>query len=411
MTNTIMLIAIPVFFGLIFIEYLAAKVQKKEVYRLNDTIVNLNIGIGNQVFSVLTKGLIFGIIYGVYEYLHVFEIPINVFTVVLCFILFDFTYYWAHRWGHEVNFFWGAHVVHHQSEEYNLSVALRQPWFHHLIAFFLFLPLPILGFHPIVIGGVSLFVTLYQFWIHTRTIKKMPGIIEFIFNTPAHHRVHHAVNPEYIDKNHGAVLIIWDRIFGTFQLEEEEQVYGITQNFDTFSPIRANFDHYRYMLDLMKKASWKDKLRLIVAKPGWVPEGMEDQKVEVKANLQRDKFDPQVSLGFKVYAVLQFALILWGAVAYMSNFSELVLAHQLYFGALIIISLVICNGILENKKWVFFAEYSRILLVAISINTLYYFKYMDWFIYMLIASGVGVVLCYIWFSISLKKNYKSLLIG
>lgn len=410
MTDNIMLIAIPIFFALILIEYLVARHQKKEVYRLNDTISNLNIGIGNQVFSVLTKGFIFAVIYGVYTHLSIFQIPTNIFTIALCFIVFDFIYYWAHRWGHEVNFFWGAHVVHHQSEEYNLSVALRQPWFHHLIAFFLFLPLPILGFHPILIGGVSLFLTLYQFWIHTRTIKRMPKLIEYLFNTPAHHRVHHAVNPHYIDKNHGAVLIVWDRLFGTFQEELEEQVYGITSQFQTFSPVRANVDHYRYMLSMMKSLTWKNRIKLVFAKPGWTPQGKSVQEQVNAVDLSREKFDPKVSLGFTLYASLQFVLILWGTVAYMGNFAELSVAHQVYFGSLIILSLVICNGILENKKWVFFAEYSRILLVAVSINVLYYFKYLDWFVLVLILSGVGILLSYIWFSVSLKKNYKSLML-
>lgn len=406
-----MLIAIPIFFLLIFIEYIVSKHQQKEVYRLNDTLANLNIGIGNQVVSVLTKGFIFGIIYWVYANWSFFQIPTNIGTILLCFILFDFIYYWAHRWGHEVNFFWGAHVVHHQSEEYNLSVALRQPWFHHLISFFLFLPLPLFGFNPLLIGGISLFLTLYQFWIHTQTIKRMPSIIEYLFNTPAHHRVHHAVNPQYIDKNHGAVLIIWDRIFGTYAEEVDEQTYGTTTQFETFSPVRANFDHYMYMFKLMKSLSWKNRLRLFFAKPGWSPNGKSIEEQATAVDLQREKYNPKVSLGFSVYASLQFILVLWGAVAYLSNFSSLSLLHQLYFGALIVISLVVCNGILENKKWVFFAEYARVLLVAVSVNTLYYFKYFDWFLLVFVLSGIGVVFFYTFFSISLKKNYKSVMLG
>ncbi|MEZ4978678.1 MAG: sterol desaturase family protein [Chitinophagales bacterium] len=410
MSNAIMLIAIPIFFVLIFVEYLVAKRQHKEVYRLNDTIANLNIGIGNQVISVLSKGLIFGIIYWIYEHWAIWNIPVNVLSIFICFLLFDFIYYWAHRWGHKVNFFWGAHVVHHQSEEYNLSVALRQPWFHHLISFFLFLPLPLLGFNPLVIGGVSLFVTLYQFWIHTRTIKYMPRIIEFLFNTPAHHRVHHAINPDYIDKNHGAVLIIWDRIFGTFQAEKEEEVYGITTALETFSPVLANTHYYTDLWKMMKDLNWKQRIKLLFAPPGWQEGGRPVEELIKEVELDRAKYNPEVPLGFKAYAALQFVLILWGSVAYLSNFENLSLAHQVYFAALIILSLAICSGILESKKWVYFAEYSRLLLVGVSLNALYYFKYLDWFLVVLVASGIGLVLFYTWFSISLGKNYRELLL-
>lgn len=410
MKENILLIAIPAFFLLMLIEFLVARHKQKEVYRLNDTLANLNLGIGSQVFSVLTKGLIFGLIYFIHEHFALFEIPINVASILLCFILFDFTYYWAHRWGHEVNLFWGAHVVHHQSEEYNLSVALRQPWFHHLVAFPLFLPLPFLGFDPLVIGVISAFVTLYQFWIHTQTIHKLPKLVEFIFNTPAHHRVHHAVNPKYIDKNHGATLIIWDRLFGTFQAEEEAQVYGITNQFQTFSPIRSNFDYYLYVLKAMRIMDWKNKVKMIFANPGWLPEGEAIADQLKKTDLTRAKFNPAIPKGFSIYAAIQFLLILWGTVAYLSNFDSLSLFHQIYFAGLIILSLTSCSGILENKKWVFFAEYTRILLVAVSINALYYFKYMDWFLIVLVLTGVGVLLFYTWFSISLRKNYKDLLL-
>jgi alkylglycerol monooxygenase len=264
--------------------------------------------------------------------------------------LYDFIYYWAHRWGHEINLFWGAHVVHHQSEEYNLSVALRQPWFHHLLAFALFLPLPLLGFDPLIIGGVSLFSTLYQFWIHTQTINKFPKVVEYIFNTPAHHRVHHAINHQYIDKNHAGVLIIWDRIFGTFQDEKEAEVYGITTQFESFSPVKANVDYYIYLLKSMKDFSIKDKFKMIFAKPGWLPNGESIEALLLKTNLNKVKFNPTLPLGFSIYAIFQFVFIIWGLVAYMNNFDELSLAHQWYFGGLIILSLVICSGILESKK-------------------------------------------------------------
>ena len=198
-----MLLAIPFFFLLIGLEYLVAKLRKMEVYKLSDAVTNLNIGIGSQVFSLFQKGLILGAYMWVFEHYAYFEIPLSWWSVLLCLISFDFLYYWAHRWSHEVNFLWAAHVVHHSSEEYNLSVALRQSWIHNLLAMYIFMPLPLLGFPPAVAFPVALFVTLYQFWIHTETIGKLPTWVEYIFNTPSHHRVHHGVNHQYISRLDG----------------------------------------------------------------------------------------------------------------------------------------------------------------------------------------------------------------
>ncbi len=409
MDFNIMLVAIPIFFLLILTEYLIAKHQKKEVYRLNDTISNLNIGIGNQIVSVLTKGALFAVIYFVYENFALVKLGNSVLVFIVALIAYDFLYYWAHRWGHTVNLFWGAHVVHHQSEEYNLSVALRQSWFHHLLAFPIFLPLPLLGFNPIILGLVSIVATLYQFWIHTKTIDKMPAWVEWLFNTPSHHRVHHGVNPDYIDKNHGAIFIIWDRMFGTYQEENETAVYGITDNYKSFNPVKANVDYYIYLVRMMKNFSFINKLKSIIAAPGWSPETQNNEDYSV--DLNRKKYNPILPKGFSIYALIQFAFIIWGTIAYMNNFDELIVSYQIYFAGLLMLSIVICSGILEAKKWVFFAEYARLILVAVSLNAIYYFKYMDWFTLVFVLSIVALTFCIIWFSISLKRNYRSLLIA
>ena len=154
-----------------------------------------------------------------FKHYAIFDISNSFFNYALLFIGIDFFYYWFHRLAHEVSLFWGTHIVHHQSEDYNLSVALRQSSFQGFIAMFFYLPLAIIGFNPIAFVTINAFQTLYQFWIHTKTINKMPRWFEFVFNTPSHHRVHHGRNPKYIDKNHGGTLIIFDRLFGSFQAE------------------------------------------------------------------------------------------------------------------------------------------------------------------------------------------------
>ncbi len=253
-----------------------------------------------------------------------FEFENNVFAFLFGLLLFDFIFYWAHRWGHEVSFFWGAHVVHHSSEEYNLSVALRQPWFHNLIAFFLFLPIPILGIDPITFAAVGGIHTLYQFWIHTKAIGKL-GPLEWFFNTPSHHRVHHGINKKYIDRNHGGMLIIWDRLFGTFQAEEEEVLYGITNPLKSWNPTWANFHYYVELLRAGSKMNrLSDKIKLWLKKPGWQPESLGGYIAPKEILTETyQQFDEQTSARLNRYVLVQFCLLLLGLVAYMTHFSTM----------------------------------------------------------------------------------------
>ena len=263
-------IAIPIFLIFIIIEFFATRKKHPEYYRLNDTITNLNIGVSHLLFKLLTTGLLLSAYVFVMEKFAVLHLHgITAYIVVL--ILFDFCFYWAHRFGHEINLFWGAHVVHHQSEEYNLSVALRQSWIHSFLAFIFFLPIAFLGVDVLTLGICASINSFYQFWIHTKAVHRMPKWFEYIFNTPSHHRVHHGVNPKYIDKNHGGMFIIWDRIFGTFQAEEEAPTYGITTPLKSWNPAWANIEYYVMLVKKAKPYSFTDKLKLIFAKPGWQP--------------------------------------------------------------------------------------------------------------------------------------------
>lgn len=228
-------LSIPVFFVLMGAELAWSAWTGRKVYRFNDYITNLGCGIGSQIVGAFTKALIFAAYLFVFDHWRMFTLPTNALTWVLAFLFVDFFYYWFHRSSHEVNAFWAAHIVHHQSEEYNLSVALRQSWFQGFISWAFYLPMAFLGFHPLTIVTVGAFNTLYQFWIHTKAIRTL-GPLEWILNTPSHHRVHHGSDPKYIDRNHAGTLIIWDKLFGTFQREEEEPVYGITKPLSSWNP-------------------------------------------------------------------------------------------------------------------------------------------------------------------------------
>jgi sterol desaturase/sphingolipid hydroxylase (fatty acid hydroxylase superfamily) len=394
--NLPILIAFPFFLIAIFIELWYQKKKNQKWYRLNDAITNINIGIGNQVFSLFIKAiLLWSYAYTMNEF-SFFRLENTWYNFLFCILLFDFLFYWAHRWSHEINFLWGAHVVHHSSEEYNLSVALRQSWIHNLIAFFIFLPIPLIGFHPQTFILAASIHTLYQFWIHTQAIKKLPSWIEFWLNTPSHHRVHHGVNPQYIDKNHGGLLIIWDRIFGTFEEEKEEVKYGITQNINSWNPAWANWHYYHDMWKLFRKAPnlWL-KLKVFFAKPGWDPTTNSIPNYSV--DLNRRVYDTQTPKSLQKYVIVQFCLAVIALSAFMWFYYELSWFFRISNSILILLTGVICGGIFENKNWVYKAEYLRLFLVLINLNVLYLKHFPNWFSITFIASLLGFVFFIIWF--------------
>jgi len=392
------LFAIPFFFLAIGLEYAYGRRKGRAFYRFNDAITNLNIGIGSQVFSLFQKFVLLGAYTFVYEHFAIIRQPQTVWSFVLCLVIFDMFYYWAHRWSHAWNFLWGAHVVHHSSEDYNLSVALRQSWFHNLLAFFIFLPIPLLGFDPMIFFAAGAVITLYQFWIHTEAIDRMPRWFEWVFNSPSHHRVHHGVNPEYIDKNHAAIFIIWDRLFGTFQEEGVKPTYGITRPLRSWNPGWANLHYYAEMAAAMKRMSrWRDKLYLIVAKPGWLPRELGGYQAPPPVDADQPKFNPQPPGTLNGYLLAQFVLITLGLVAYMTYFDEIGLFYQVLFLGIIIVSTMIVGAIMEQKPWIRTAEIVRLVLVVLSLNSLYFTHYTPWFSVMLLASLGAFTFLATWF--------------
>lgn len=215
--------------------YFSLKKNMKDLYDGKDFLASLSIGLGNLGVNALTKVGVYAIIVLFYN-ITPLRIPHTWWSYVLCLIVLDFCRYWAHRIAHEQRFWWSTHVVHHSSEHYNFSVSFRLSWTQNLKLIF-FLPVIMMGFNPLVFFVVHQIEVLYQFWIHTEFIRKLPKPIEYIFTTPSHHRVHHAVNPDYIDKNYGSTFIIWDRIFGTFQEEKEQAKYGITKPVNSYNPV------------------------------------------------------------------------------------------------------------------------------------------------------------------------------
>ncbi len=345
------ILAIPVFFILIGMEVAYGYFKNRKLYRLNDAIANISCGIVEQLTGVFAKVFTVAAYAVVYENFRVFNLENHWYWILLCFIGVDFFYYWAHRMSHEVNLFWLGHVVHHQSEDYNLSVALRQSTFQKMFTFYFYFPLAFLGFKTEWFLLMGAFNLLYQFWIHTEVIKNMPRWFEYLFNTPSHHRVHHGRNPKYIDRNHAATLMIWDRIFGTFQKEEEKPTYGITSPLQTWNPVMANIQPFVQLWKELKRipGGW-NKIRFAFAKPGWYPEVLGGFKAPPEVDSKSyKKFDIEVSPALNFYLFAQYFLILLATALFLFNLSGFAIGIQLLIAALIILSVASLGMLFENK--------------------------------------------------------------
>jgi len=262
--------------------------EHKHLYQSKDTWGSLGLGIGNVITGFFTKALIFELFTFLYQH-RVFNLQVSAWWYwVLLFFADDFSYYWFHRISHHVNYFWASHVVHHSSKNYNLAAALRQTWTGNATGAFLFWAwMPLVGFHPIWILFMQQISLIYQFWIHTETIQKMPTAFEFLFNTPSHHRVHHGSDIKYLDKNHAGILIIWDRLFGSFKAEEERPVYGLTQNIESNNPAVIAFTTWGRLLHKIRYAgSFKNGFNYLIKSPGWSHDGSTKTTAQLRKALK-----------------------------------------------------------------------------------------------------------------------------
>ncbi|MFN8357353.1 MAG: sterol desaturase family protein [Spirosomataceae bacterium] len=276
MAPNLILYAVPIFIATVILEAIIVTYQQRDYIQTKDTFTSLAMGIGNLLTGLITKTPIWLLYVYLYEHFRVFTLSMDYWWVwVLAFFADDFSYYWFHREAHLVRWFWASHVVHHSSQKYNLATALRQTWTGNLTGSFIFyLWMPIVGFHPVTIVTMQQISLLYQYWIHTETIGKLWKPIEFVFNTPSHHRVHHASDLQYLDKNYAGILIIWDRLFGTFIEEDERPTYGLTKNINTYNPVRVAFNEWISIgNDLLKAGSLKNAIGYLFNPPGWSHDG------------------------------------------------------------------------------------------------------------------------------------------
>jgi sterol desaturase/sphingolipid hydroxylase (fatty acid hydroxylase superfamily) len=275
--------AIPFFVLLLVVEYLSFRHLSDDDgdlvgFESRDTRTSLSMGLGNVAINAGWKFVVLALFTVVYELTPLRLDPGDWWVWILLFFADDFSYYWFHRISHESRLFWASHVVHHSSQHYNLSTALRQTWVP-MTYFPFWLWMPAVGFEPWMVLLAQAWSLIYQFWIHTERIRKLPRALEWFLNTPSHHRVHHGVNEQYLDRNYGGVLIIWDKLFGTYQPEGERARYGLTTQLRTFRPVRVAFHEYIAMWhDVRRAGTWRDKLGVVFRGPGWTPAGVTESE-------------------------------------------------------------------------------------------------------------------------------------
>jgi alkylglycerol monooxygenase len=321
--SKVIVFATPVFLFLIALEFFwsrraNARVGSGKAYRLNDAINSISLGILSQVSGVLTKALSVGIytlVFGAFAIYPDMAFWKTWYGVLLALVFYDLCYYWLHRAGHVVALFWAAHVVHHQSQHYNLSTALRQTSSGAFFGWVFYIPMAIAGVPPLIFGIVALIDLLYQFWVHTEQVGKL-GWFDRVFCSPSNHRVHHAVNDPYIDKNYGGILVLWDRWFGTFQEEHEPCVYGTRGALNSWDPLWANAEVYWGLAkDSYATRRWRDKLRVWFKPPGWQPDDLKLAQPKPAFRIEAvTTFNPPLTVGQQWFAAMQFVLAL-GAVA------------------------------------------------------------------------------------------------
>lgn len=355
-------LALPVLLLLIGWEYWASKKKNLKYYEFNDSITNLSIAILDRVTAILAAGLF----YFVYDYFQrhfgILAIQKSWYTWAILFVLVDFLWYWYHRSSHEINLFWAVHVVHHSSNEFNLSVGTRITIFQTLVRMAFWIVLPLIGFPAQMIMLILLVQGVYPFFVHTRMVGKL-GWLEYVMVTPSHHRVHHASNEVYLDKNYGGVFIVWDRLFGTFALEEEEIHYGLTKPLTSRSLLWHLFHFFvelYYATQLTK--GFFNKIGILLGGPDKIDPTL-------RPALEKKFLTPvqkgPLAFEFHRYIVLQISLSIGLLLLMLYYYDPLPMPTLVAGSWIVILTLINCGAILEQKSWVFHLEYLRFLSITV----------------------------------------------
>ncbi|PZR17216.1 MAG: sterol desaturase [Flavobacterium psychrophilum] len=361
--------AMPAFFLFLYIEYKLAQHRKKEhLFKYESSVSNISIGIAERLINLFVSASFYQVYYWVYNNYRIFDIPNNWVLWIVLILATDFVWYWYHRLGHEVNLFWAAHIVHHQSEEFNLTASARITTIQALIRTVFWCILPLVGFHPTMVISMLLVHGAYSFFTHTQVLKRVKWL-EYIFITPSLHGVHHASDEKYLDKNYGDMFVFWDKMFGTFQEEEEQPTYGLTHPLKSYSFLWMHFHYYFEIYESYKRATtFKGKLSAVFGSPAVMDQ---DIRPELEKRFLQDRRFRLRELKFKNYLTLQIlvsvVLLSWFTFFYTTQNT----IDKLFYLSFILITLINCGALLEQRKWIYYLEYARL---AILLAYLFYTK-------------------------------------
>jgi alkylglycerol monooxygenase len=353
--------AVPFFASFMLLEYDISKIKNKKVHHFNESVANLNVGIAERITDLLTTGTFFFIFSWLNEHFSIFSIESSVTTWVLLFLATDLLWYWYHRLGHTVNLFWATHIVHHQSDDFNYTAAARITVFQAIARGLFWCVLPIIGFKAEMITILLLIHGTYPFFTHTQLVGKL-GWLEYIIVTPSHHRVHHSSNPEYLDKNYGDMLIIWDKIFGTYVEETVEPQYGLTKSLGSYSFL---WQHFHYVLELMvafrMAKTFRQKIKVILGGPN-------DIDGRIRSLLERKFSKKEVDIQYSkklINAIITKTIITLTVLFFTILFSNYISAYVIFLlTGFIILSVIVTGAMLEQKKWIFHLEFLRIGIIS-----------------------------------------------
>ncbi|RDI14349.1 sterol desaturase family protein [Flavobacterium sp. AG291] len=353
--------AMPAFFLFLYLEYKLAQYRKKgHLFKYESSVSNISIGIAERLINLFVSASFYQVYYWVYNNYAIFDIPSNWGLWIVLILATDFVWYWYHRLGHEVNLFWAAHIVHHQSEEFNLTASARITTIQALIRTVFWCILPLIGFHPTMVITMLLVHGAYSFFTHTQVLKRVKWL-EYVFITPSLHGVHHASDEKYLDKNYGDMFVFWDKIFGTFQEEEEQPTYGLTHSLKSYSFLWMHFHYYFEIYESYKRANTlKGKFCAVFGSPAVMDQ---DIRLELEKRFLQDRRFRLRELRFKNYLTFQIVISVTLLSWFTFFYNTQTIVDKLFYLSFILITLVNCGALLEQRKWIYYLEYARLAIL------------------------------------------------
>lgn len=354
--------AIPAFFLFVGLEYYAASRKRKAVFQLESSIVNISVGVAERLLNLFLTASFYSLFQWVYSHYALYQIPNEWFVWVILLLATDLVWYWYHRLGHEVNLMWAAHVVHHQSEAFNYTVSARITTLQAFVRNIFWCILPLAGFHPDMVIAMLIVHGTYSFFTHTQLVPKL-GWLEYVLITPSHHRVHHASNEKYLNKNYGDLFVFWDKLFGTFQAEDEEPRYGLTHPLRSFSFV---WQHVHYFAELFYAVritrGWWARLRILFGRPELLDQ---DIRPMLEKRLLSPPAEIPVSGRVMNYIISQLALVVVSLFIFALFFNFFSPFERAAVALIILITLINCGALLQQRRWIYYVEFCRLLLVLV----------------------------------------------